>query len=87
MRDHYARTGALPGELIDFIQTEVARRGRIITRGDASRMFLDHLDAWAEVFLREADNRSASERRTELRRRAQVRGRLRAAQHVTRKEA
>ena len=35
------------------VQEQVARRGRIMTVNEARNVVADHIDAWAEVFLRE----------------------------------
>lgn len=60
VRDEYLRSGAVPGELIRHVQAEVAQRGRIISADQARELLGDYIDAWAEVFLRETDNRDAA---------------------------
>ena len=73
VRDEYLRTGTVPGQLIRYVQEQVARRGRIISVHEARNVVADHIDAWAEVFLRETDNAaddSKAKRKAQMRQRA-----------------
>lgn len=57
VRDQLARTGTVPPELIAYVRTEVLRRGGgVLTQEQAAHVVEDHIEAWAEVFLREDDN-------------------------------
>lgn len=84
--DQYRRTGSVPAELVLWVRAEVARRGRLLTEEQARDLIADHVEAWAEVFLREDDAKrdSRAEKGRRLRERAADLARERAerARHV-----
>lgn len=87
VRDEYLRSGAVPAELVRYVQAEVARHGRILTADQARQVLGDYIDAWAEVFLRETDNRDDAARAARVTKAQKVAAMRRRAADLARERA